>query len=92
MWDATVADRVEQVNHVRRTFERRDRDGQIIERGEYPFDLRYIFKPEMELLLRVAGFTRWEVTSRISGYQGEVYPEPHPPEDGGILHWRAWCE
>jgi len=83
---------VRQLNQVTRRVERLDPDGNIVESRELAFSLRYVYTPEMELLLRVAGFTRWEVCSPISGYSGERYPEPNPPQDGGIHLWRAWAD
>jgi SAM-dependent methyltransferase len=90
VWDAVRSDRVEQVNRGRRRLERLDAQGRVVETIESEFSIRYAYKPEMELLLRVAGFKRWDVTSRFSSYAGEVYPEPRPPDDGGILVWNAW--
>src|SRR5262249_30567211 len=44
VWDAPRPDRVEQLNHVERRFERRDRDGRVVETGQYAFTIRYVFK------------------------------------------------
>lgn len=44
----------------------------------------------IELLLRAAGFTRWEVCSPFDGWRESRYPEPRPPQDGGVLMWSAW--
>lgn len=88
--DAIVTDRVEQVNRVRRTVEVLDAAGVRADWTEHAFDLRYVYKPEMELLLRVAGFARWDARSPFAGYAGERYAAPRPPEDGGVIVWRAW--
>jgi SAM-dependent methyltransferase len=90
VWDSIRPDRVEQINQVERRVEQRDAHGAITATGGIAFSMRYVYKPEMELLLRTAGFERWTVTSRFRSYQGERYPEPRPPEDGGILVWNVW--
>ncbi len=89
--DGIQPDRVEQVNRVRRIVEHFDAGGAVIERSEHTFQVRYCYKPEIELLLRVAGFTRWHVGSLISGYGGDRYLEPRMAEDGGVLFWEAWA-
>src|SRR5262245_60733715 len=60
VWDRAEDDRVEQVRHMTRRVEFTDAKGQVTRCERLQFDLRYAYKPEMELLLRVAGFPRWE--------------------------------
>ncbi len=51
------ANRVEQVMHVEFDLE----EAGVTRASGYSFDLRWTFKPEMELLLRAAGFRRFDV-------------------------------
>jgi hypothetical protein len=52
-----------------------------------------VFKPEMELLLRVAGFARWEVEPIAAAYRDSTGAEAHrAPREGDILLWTAWKE
>jgi SAM-dependent methyltransferase len=61
MYDTRSFDRVAQVQHSLNEIELLAADGsvQTVHRSE--FSTRYIYKHEMELLLRVAGFARWEI-------------------------------
>jgi hypothetical protein len=61
MWDTRSIDRVAQTQHSYNEIELLAADGSvaIVHRSEV--DLRYIYKHEMELLLRVAGFARWDI-------------------------------
>lgn len=94
--DRTEDDHVEQIRHVFRRIEIVER-GRITEERHARFSLRYVFKPEMELLLRVAGFTRWSVRA-LGGSHGPSVPAaaaakdapPAPPREGDILTWTAW--
>ena len=55
------------------------------------FRLRYVFKPEMELLLRAAGFTRWEMRPLFSNYQDDASTAgDRPAREGDSLLWTAW--
>ncbi len=61
MYDTRSFDRVTQHFRSLNEIEQVAADGsvQIILRSED--SMRYVFKHEMELLLRVAGFARWEI-------------------------------
>jgi SAM-dependent methyltransferase len=61
MYDTRSFDRVAQVQHSRNELELLDDNGdvQTVHRSEV--SSRYIYKQEMALLLRVAGFPRWEI-------------------------------
>ena len=61
MYDTRTLDRVEQVQHSINEVEAIGDDGsvRIIHRSE--FRTRFMYKHEMALLLRVAGFARWEI-------------------------------
>ncbi|HEV8061921.1 MAG TPA: class I SAM-dependent methyltransferase [Gemmataceae bacterium] len=62
MYDTRSFDRVAQVQHSLNEIELLAADGsvQTVHRSEVRS--RYIYKHEMELLLRVAGFARWEIS------------------------------
>jgi hypothetical protein len=61
MYDTRTFDRVAQTQHSLNELELLAADGsvQTVHRSEC--SSRYIYKHEMELLLRVAGFARWEI-------------------------------
>jgi len=80
--DAGRYDRAEQRASFTRTVEWLDPAGVPLERGERSFELRYIHKPEMERLMRAAGFGRYESSPGVDG-QGRQ-------EDGELLVWTAW--
>jgi len=52
------------------------------------FELRYIWKPEMELLLTLAGFRRFSAEARTGYVQG--FAPKAVIEDGDPLVWTAW--
>lgn len=91
VYDRAEDDRVEQIRSVTRRLEFLAADGTVIEERRYEFHLRYVFKPEMELLLRVAGFARWEVAAVAAGYREAAGADAaRPPREGDILRWIAW--
>ncbi len=61
MYDTRTIDRVAQIFHSQNDIELLAADGsvQTVHRSEV--SSRYFYKHEMELLLRVAGFARWEI-------------------------------
>jgi SAM-dependent methyltransferase len=67
MYDTRSFDRVAQVQHSLNEIELLAADGavQTVHRSEV--SSRYIYKHEMELLLRVAGFARWEIYGDFDG-------------------------
>ncbi len=89
--DATTSDTYAQVTRVARTVEILDPAGAVERTVESGFELRYVFGPEMELLFRLAGFSRWEACTPIARYDadGPLDP-PEPPKAGAVLAWRAW--
>lgn len=89
---AVSVDRVEQLQHIRRTIERVDGVGRVTETHRLDVRLRYAGKPEMELLLRTAGFGRWSVVTPFDRYESaRHYDPPRPAEDGAPLAWSAWA-
>jgi SAM-dependent methyltransferase len=67
MYDTRSFDRVEQVQHSLNEIELLAADGsvQTVHRSEV--SSRYIYKHEMALLLRIAGFARWEISGDFNG-------------------------
>jgi SAM-dependent methyltransferase len=97
MWDRAEDDRVEQVRRMTRRIEIADATGAVTRREEVRFSLRYVYKPEMELLLRVAGFPRWQVRPAFASYmdaggsRGEAGSAGERPiQEGDVLEWTAW--
>ncbi len=88
--DHAVDDRVEQVRRVARRVEFLDAAGTVVRTEQAPFELRYVYKPEMELLLRTAGFARWTVQPLDPGADGGLAPADRTPQEGDTLLWTAW--
>ena len=61
MYDTRSFDRVAQVQHSLNELELLAADGSVQNVHRSEVRSRYIYKHEMELLLRVAGFARWEI-------------------------------
>lgn len=94
--DRASDDRVEQLRRMTRRIEILE-DDRLVEELTLTFDLRYIYKPEMELLLRVAGFSRWEATAAFGSYTdpGSGYPAERGAggralREGDNVLWTAW--
>jgi SAM-dependent methyltransferase len=83
-------DRVEQVRHVHRRLEFTDDAGRLLSTKQLEFTLRYVFKPEMELLLRTAGYTGWTVQPLDVRDDGGLSPSDRAPIEGDGLLWTAW--
>lgn len=92
VYDSAVDDRVEQIRHMTRRIERVSAAGEALEKHRVTFSLRYVYKPEMELLLRVSGYKRWEVRPVFADYMdaSSVTPAGAAPREGDILCWTAW--
>ena len=67
MWDTRTFDRVKQLQYSFNEVEMLDAAGNVVETHRSKTTMRWTYKPEMELLLRVAGFARWEI---LGGYDG----------------------
>ncbi len=67
MYDTRRFDRVEQIQYSLNELELLAADGSIGKTYRSQSSARYIFKNEMELLLRVAGFQRWEIYGDFDG-------------------------
>ncbi len=59
--DVAQTDRVNQVRRFTRTVELSNAQGKTADVRHYEFALRWTYKAEMELLLHLAGFSRWEI-------------------------------
>jgi hypothetical protein len=60
-FDTRTFDRVAQIQHSLNELEELDEQGRIVATHRSTTSFRWIYKGEMELLLRVAGFARWEL-------------------------------
>ena len=67
VWSRAERDRVNQTMRVEMELRESDATGAVSARHLQGFELRWIFKPEMELLLQAAGFARWEVAGGFDG-------------------------
>ena len=81
LWSRRESDRVNQTMSVEMELRESAPDGTTV-RHAHTFGLRWIYKAEMELLLRVAGFNRWEIHGGFSG-------EPLELDDQSMVVW-AW--
>ncbi len=61
MYDTRWFDRVAQLQHSSNELELLDAEGNVRTTHRSESSARYIYKHEMELLLRAAGFARWEI-------------------------------
>jgi len=90
--DHAVDDRIEQVRVVKRRIEYQDASGRPTAERTEVFRVRYVFKPEMELLLRVAGFSRWEVRALFGNYSDPASgAADRAAREGDNLLWEAWA-
>jgi len=90
VWDRADDDRVEQTRRLTRRIEIADAQGQVTRREVVQFSLRYIYKPEMELLLHVAGFARWEARPLFTNYRDAERAGDRPIRESDIVLWTAW--
>lgn len=93
VYDHADDDRIEQVRHMTRRIEFADATGQVTRQQQVEFSLRYVYKPEMELLLRVAGFSGWEVRASSASFMDPAsVAHGRPMREGDNLQWTAWRE
>jgi SAM-dependent methyltransferase len=91
VYDRADDDRIEQVRVMTRRFEWLDAAGHVIREDRATFKLRYVYKPEMELLLRVAGFARSEVQATFGNYTDHSAARAAGPlREGDNLTYTAW--
>jgi SAM-dependent methyltransferase len=83
-WDTRTFDRVEQIQHSLNEVEEIDTEGRVVATHRSTTSVRWIYKGEMELLVRVAGFARWHIAADFDGR--ELTQET----DGMVVRaWRA---
>jgi len=90
VFDTTVDDRIEQVRSVARRIEFIDDAGSPTRTEHWTFRIRYVFKPEMELLLLTAGFGHWTIRPMESGPDGRGAFVDRAAREGDTLLWTAW--
>jgi SAM-dependent methyltransferase len=83
MYDTRRFDRVQQIQHSLTEVEAVGADGTISPVQCSRFRTRYIYKAEMALLLRVAGFRRWEI---LGGFDRR--PLTQETDSMVVLAWR----
>ncbi len=90
VFDRTDDDRIEQIRRVTRRVEVWEGERKVDEQVQR-FDLRYVYKPEMELLFRIAGFSRWQVEPLFSeGTDAASTATGRAAREGDQLRWTAW--
>lgn len=91
VYDRAEDDRVDQIRNMTRRIEFTDAAGAVAREAHVRFRLRYIYKPEMELLLRVAGFRRWQARPSFASYTdaGSLTGE-RALQEGDNIAWTAW--
>ncbi len=61
IYDTRTYNRVEQIQYSAIEIQELDAEGRVAAAHRSETSMRWTFKPEMELLLRTAGFQRWEI-------------------------------
>jgi SAM-dependent methyltransferase len=82
LWSRAFRDRVQQTMHVDMELRELDAAGAVAARHPHAFDLRWVYRGEMELLLKAAGFARCEVAG---GFDGRPLLR-----DTDLMVWTAW--
>jgi SAM-dependent methyltransferase len=83
MYDDRTLDPVAQTQHSENEVRELDLDGNLVRMHRSATDLRWVYPSEMALLLRLAGFNRWEIT----GFNGEPLTGTLEP-----MVVAAWCD
>jgi SAM-dependent methyltransferase len=82
LYDTRFFDRVEQVQRSQVEVEFLDAAGEVTRAERSETAIRYVYKHEMELLLRLAGFARWEI---LGGFDRR--PLEHETDAMVVLAW-----
>lgn len=82
LWDARFKDPVAQRQRSENEVRELDAGGRVIASRRLASDQRWVYPPELELLFRVAGYSRWAL---YGGFAGERLERPDQP----IVAW-AW--
>jgi SAM-dependent methyltransferase len=67
LWDTRTFDRVEQLQFTYNEMEQLDAAGNVVAHYPSRTTLRWIYKAEMDLLLRLSGFERWRISGDFEG-------------------------
>jgi SAM-dependent methyltransferase len=67
MWDTRTFDRVRQLQYSANEIEMLDATGKVTATYPSKTTMRWTYKPEMELLLRMTGFARWQILGDFDG-------------------------
>jgi cyclopropane fatty-acyl-phospholipid synthase-like methyltransferase len=67
IYDGRTMDTIEQIQHSRNEVHELDERGEVIAIHRSETRVRWIHKPELELLLAAAGFTRWRIDGGFDG-------------------------
>jgi SAM-dependent methyltransferase len=84
MWDTRTFDRVKQLQYSFNEIEMLDATGKVIATHPSKTTIRWIYKTEMKLLLRAAGFARWQI---LGGFDGR--PLSHETDAMIVQAWTA---
>lgn len=82
IFDTRTLDRVAQVQHSEMTIDELDDAGRVLASRRSATDLRWTYKPEMDLLLGTAGYARWTI-------EGGFAHEPFT-DDSALMLVTAW--
>lgn len=80
LWDGRVKHVVEQRQHSTNEYRELDASGNVVRRHVGDSTQRWLYRFELELLLRVAGFARWEI---FGGFEREPLERP----DQQMIAW-----
>jgi SAM-dependent methyltransferase len=90
VYDRAEDDRIEQVRRMTRRIEVHE-GGRRVDEHTLAFSIRYVYKPEMELLLRVAGFSRWQAEPLFADYADPASSaRGRSLREGDNVLWTAW--
>lgn len=74
MWDTRFKDPVAQRQHSKMEMKELDEEGRVLAVHRSETTQRWVYRWELELLFRAAGFTRWEIAG---GFAGETLSLEH---------------
>ena len=83
-WDTRTFDRVAQIQYSFNEMEMLDASGKVVKTHAARTAIRWIYKSEMELLLRLAGFAQWQI---LGGFDGR--PLVRETDAMIVKAWRA---
>ena len=84
IYDTRTLDRIAQIQHSQVEIQELNAAGEVVASHRSRTAMRWTFKPEMELLLQVAGFARWRI---CGGFEGQPLTREDEPM---VVHaWNA---